>query len=242
MQLQLLYCLLRNRTTRLRLHPSGRRGQGLCSAGITVTELTSSILIPACRSASALSASDLSHEYSYSSLLAQSAIPQPEDFIIQVVPAPHFKLHSQYIVLPKQMAVRHSIFAGQPVMLSRAEPELEESLDGGNRTISELVIDLDHTPQSKKPRQHLALAVSYEDAATLQKYVPAPSLLHRYNGESLQMAYIDCYLLFSLFPETLAFSRRFHLRIAVSYVQGELAHSCSLYTAVVLPSGCTRSR
>ncbi len=166
---------------------------------------------------STLSASDLSHEYSFSSLLAQPAITQPQDFNIQVVPAPCFKLHSQYIVLPKKTAVQYSIFAGQPVLLSRADPELEGSLEGGGRTISELVIQLAPPLKSKRMRQHLAIAMWYDDSASLQKYVPALSLLHRFEGECLQVAYIDRYLLFTLFPETLAISRKFYLRIAVSY-------------------------
>ncbi len=194
------------------------------------------LLTWSCRSASALSASDLSLEYSFS----QPSIPRPQDFIIQVVPAPCFKLHSQCIVLPKETAVQQGIFDWQPVQLSRTEPDLEESVEVGGRSMAELVINLEPSAPSKKPRQHRGLVVLYEDETALQKYVSAPDLLHRYEGDSLQVGYIDRYLLFTLFPETLALSRRFHLRISVSVHSRIVLTHLYCYPCHASPSLCPR--
>ena len=165
-------------------------------------------------SSRAFSASDLCNEFGYPNLLAQATLTQPQEFTIEAVPAHCYKLQSQYLLLPKAIAFKHGIFAGQPLQLSRVD--MERGDDERGRTLSDIILDLGPIPGKEMVEAHLAVTKWYEDEASLQKYVPAPSLQHHYDEESLQVAYIHPELLFSLFPETLAHSRRFHIKVAVS--------------------------
>ena len=164
------------------------------------------------RSASDASASDLNHEYStsYLNLLTQGSVQ--EDYIIEAVAPSNFKLLSQYVVIPKESAVKHGIFALQPIMVSLAESDSDEP----GASISNLTLSLGPIPGAEAVDEHLALAIWYEDEATLQKYVPPPSLGYHYTRESLQLAYIHPHLLFNMFPETLSPTRKFTLHITVS--------------------------
>ena len=137
-----------------------------------------------------------------------SPVPTPLCHLI-----PGFKLQSQCILLPEQEAKSHGIFHCQAVCVC-ASKESSQSQGSSAVPLKEVVLPLEGEEVEK--RMHVALAYLYKDTAALERYVPTSSLGSRHEGASLQLAYIHPELLFFLYPETIAASRRLQLSIKVS--------------------------
>ena len=157
----------------------------------------------------------------------------PEDgdgsdgYVIEVVSVPSFKLQSQYIVLPKETAIKHGIYHCQNVCIEAAE---EGGKKGSVSSLSDVTIPLFiDNEEGPGKRAHMAIAFLYEDEFELEHYIPPQSLGMDYDTAALTLAYIHPQLLFFLFPETLSSSNHYYLHIkvqlwrlvAVSYV-----HTC----------------
>lgn len=160
------------------------------------------------RSLSAFSASsDFKYEESLLNL-AEQASSGGADYLIEAVAVSSFKLQSQCVVLPRQTAEKHGIFASQLVLVNGIK--VKDGQQKKQHSLADVVL-----PLEKGGRSHVAIAVWYEGEQDLEQYVLPLSLGHRYREEELDLAYVHPELLFFLFPETLSPSRRFHLHIQV---------------------------
>ncbi len=146
--------------------------------------------------------------------LAVEAPDRDEGCAIEAVSVPMYKLQSQYIVLPKETAIKHGISHCQNVLI-----EAEEDTNTRKSTsLSEVTLNLLDSKQSGPEvvkRVHMAIVFHYEDEFELEHYVPPVSLGLDYDTTALTVAYIHPELLFFLFPETLSPSRHYFIRIKV---------------------------
>jgi hypothetical protein len=127
---------------------------------------------------------------------------------LEVATHPHIKLHRHYIILPKKFACTNDLFQYQTVML-----ETERS--GCGAGLLDLVLPT--RPRSEGRSQvegtHAAIVMWYDGQAELERYLPPPYPGYQYLEEALQCAYVHPHLLYSLFPETLSPSRRYHISV-----------------------------
>lgn len=138
-----------------------------------------------------------------------------EGYVIEVVSVASFKLQSQYIVLPKETAIKHGIYHCQNVLIEAAE---EANRRSPVSNLSEVTVPLfisNEDEKSLSKRAHMAIAFLYEDEFELEHYIPPPSLGMDYDTSALTLAYIHPQLLFFLFPETLSPSVHYYLHIKV---------------------------
>lgn len=140
-----------------------------------------------------------------------------EGYVIEVVSMGSFKLQSQYIVLPKETAIRHGIFHCQNVLLEAEEVNNRSHISSLSELTVPLFIDNEGDKAPAK-RTHMAIALLYEDEFELEHYISPPSLGMEYDTAALTLAYIHPQLLFFLFPETLSYSLHYYLRVKVSRV------------------------
>lgn len=139
-----------------------------------------------------------------------------EGYVIEAASVAAFKLQSQYVVLPRETAIKHGIYHCQNVMIEAAEVSCKRTPVSGLSDVTvPLFVDSDCNKEPEK-RTHMAIAFLYEDECELEHYVPPASLGMDYNTTSLTLAYIHPQLLFFLFPETLSISVCYHLLIKVS--------------------------
>ena len=139
-----------------------------------------------------------------------------DGYVIEAASVATFKLQSQYVVLPKETAIKYGIYHCQNVMVEAAEMDNKR---GPNSNLSDVTVPLfvsDECDKEPERRTHMAIAFLYEDECELEHYVPPPSLGMDYDTTSLTLAYIHPQLLFFLFPETLSISARYHLLVKVS--------------------------
>lgn len=139
-----------------------------------------------------------------------------EGYVIEAASVAAFKLQSQYIVLPKETAIKHGIYHCQNVLIEAAEVTNRRSSGSGLSDVTvPLFVSDDGEKEPGKPT-HMAIAFLYEDECELEHYVPPSTLGVDYDTASLTLAYIHPQLLFFLFPETLSLSAHYHLLIKVS--------------------------
>lgn len=137
-----------------------------------------------------------------------------EGYVIEAASVAALKLQSQYVVLPKETAIKHGIYHCQNVLIEAAEMSRKRTPVSGLADVTvPLFVNNDCEPEK---RTHMAIAFLYEDECELEHYVPPSALGMDYDTTSLTLAYIHPQLLFFLFPETLSISVRYHLLIKVS--------------------------
>lgn len=136
-----------------------------------------------------------------------------EGYVIEAVSMASFKLQSQYVVLPKETAIKHGIYHCQNVLIEAVE---ETNRRAPASSLSDVTVPLFICSGRPGERAHMAIAFLYEDEFELEHYVPPPSLGMDYDTAALTLAYIHPQLLFFLFPETLSPSTHYHLHIKVS--------------------------
>ena len=137
---------------------------------------------------------------------------EADGYVIEAACLAAFKLQSQYIVLPKETAIKHSIFHCQNVLVEAAEVNYSRSPAS---SLSDITVPLFVCNEEPKKRAHMAIAFLYEDECELEHYVPPLSLGMDYDTASLTLAYIHPQMLFFLCPETLSPSAHYYLRIKV---------------------------
>lgn len=139
----------------------------------------------------------------------------PESCVIEAVSVGSFKLQSQYIVLPKETAIKYGIYHCQNVWIEAAE---ESNKRPSAYSLSDVTVPLFTSNDDRElvKRTHMVIAFLYEDECELEQYIPPTSLGMDYDTASLTLAYIHPQLLFFLFPETLSHSAHYHLHIKVS--------------------------
>jgi hypothetical protein len=143
-----------------------------------------------------------------------------EDYVIEAASVASYKLQSQYVVLPKETAIKHGIYHCQNVWVEAADVSSKRpsTFDLSNITVP-LFVGNDGEGTANT-RSHMAIAFLYEDECELEHYIPPTSLGADYDTTSLTLAYIHPQLLFFLFPETLSKSAHYHLLIKVSAGSG----------------------
>lgn len=138
-----------------------------------------------------------------------------EGFVIEAISVPSYKLQSQYIVLPKESAIKHGIYHCQNVLIEAAE---EPNRRPAAASLSDITVPVFISSEDAKEtgkRVHMAIAFLYEDEFELEHYVPPACLGLDYETTALTIAYIHPQLLFFLFPETLSPSVHYYLQIKV---------------------------
>lgn len=139
-----------------------------------------------------------------------------EGYVIEATSVASFKLQSQYVVLPKETAIKQGIYHCQNVMIEAAGIANKRSSVSSLSDVTVPIFVSNDGDKEPGKRTHMAIALLYEDECELEHYVPPVSLGMDYDTTTLTVAYIHPQLLFFLFPETLSLSARYHLLIKVS--------------------------
>ncbi len=225
--------------------PEGEGSGGDTSDG-SVISLTPPTYIPLPRNRT-ISASDINFDDSTHvdmtpfvndqpiSLPARVVSQEPAKLVIEARLGEEFGLLNHYVVLPKSLARKHSIWELQNIVISAYTAETLPSTAAGTLSGSVLCLNNrlnlcgDHEEGGvfsgcgQPLRKRLAIARVYDTEEQLQCLVPRTGLGRGYRERDLSLAYLHPELLFNLFPETLCpGQRRYYITIEVGVVMGRL--------------------